>query len=114
MFLECISQIFSCRASPSLHCSGYFGPFFHSNLLKSCEVLGLLLDSADFQIFHRSSLGKISFQNLEMLFTPSLLANLFGIVDILEDPVTIYLQKFHRWKKVFIQHIIILHSSSSP
>lgn len=27
------------------HYSSYFGPFFHGDLLKSCDVLGLLLDN---------------------------------------------------------------------
>lgn len=45
------------------HCSWYFGQFFQEDLLKGCDVLGMLLGNTDFQLPLRFS-NKFRFQGV--------------------------------------------------
>ena len=81
------------------HCSWYFGPFLHADLLQSSDVLGLSLINFQLppKIFDGVEVWRLArpLQDLEILFTEPLLRYLrgvFGIIVMLEDPAMSRLQ----------------------
>lgn len=85
------------------HCSWYFGQFFREDLLKRCDVLGMLLGNTDFQLPLRFS-NKFRFQGVAR---PLKILKSFFLLCLFFVAQAVCLESLSCWK---IQSCVSLNS----